>query len=144
MNVIPEPDVYRLAVKSHLSTADRFERWVFEDVLPTIRQTGRFSAHAGNVETPSLAERRVRVMEMNAANRAVDHIIKTGGRREALRNMAEIYGKVGLRLELPSTLPQGELALESEECCKKCNFAAGRDEEGSPIIGGGTEGGAGA
>lgn len=32
-----------------------------------------------------------------------------------------------------------EKGLEAEECCKKCNFAAGRNEEGSPIIGGGGE-----
>lgn len=42
MLVIREPDVYRLVVKSRLPSADRFEQWVFEDVLPTIRRTGRY------------------------------------------------------------------------------------------------------
>lgn len=41
--VIPESDVYRLIVKSNKPEAERFERWVFEDVLPSIRKTGEYS-----------------------------------------------------------------------------------------------------
>lgn len=40
--LIPEPDVYRLIVKSHLPEAERFETWIFEEVLPTIRKTGGY------------------------------------------------------------------------------------------------------
>ena len=40
LRVIHEPDVYRLIVGSQLPTAQRFERWIFEEVLPTIRKTG--------------------------------------------------------------------------------------------------------
>ena len=38
--LISEPDVYRLIIKSHLPEAERFEAWIFEEVLPTIRKTG--------------------------------------------------------------------------------------------------------
>lgn len=41
--VMPESDVYRLIVKSNKPEAERFERWVFEDVLPSIRKTGEYS-----------------------------------------------------------------------------------------------------
>ena len=37
---IPEGDLYRLIVRSHLPSAERFERWVFDEVLPTIRKHG--------------------------------------------------------------------------------------------------------
>lgn len=37
---IPESDIYRLIVSSKLPTAQKFEKWVFEDVLPTIRKQG--------------------------------------------------------------------------------------------------------
>ncbi len=37
---IPEGDVYRLIINSRLPGAERFERWVFEEVLPEIRRTG--------------------------------------------------------------------------------------------------------
>ncbi|KGB27525.1 antirepressor [Candidatus Liberibacter solanacearum] len=40
---IKEPDVYRLIVKSKLPSAESFERWVFEEVLPTLRKTGSYS-----------------------------------------------------------------------------------------------------
>lgn len=44
--IINEPDVLRLIVKSSLPAAVRFERWVFEDVLPTVRRTGKYGAPA--------------------------------------------------------------------------------------------------
>ncbi len=37
MLFIPEGDVYRLIVHSKLPSAERFEKWVFEELLPTSR-----------------------------------------------------------------------------------------------------------
>ena len=37
---IPEGDLYRLIIRSRLPAAERFERWVFDDVLPSIRKSG--------------------------------------------------------------------------------------------------------
>ncbi len=45
MLFIPEPDVYRLIFRSQLPTAEAFERWVVEEVLPTIRKTGTYTIH---------------------------------------------------------------------------------------------------
>ena len=42
MNFIPEGDVYRLIVSSKLPSAEKFESWVFDEVLPTIRKTGGY------------------------------------------------------------------------------------------------------
>lgn len=42
VRVLPEADVLRLIVKSSLPAAEKFERWVFEDVLPAIRKTGAY------------------------------------------------------------------------------------------------------
>lgn len=42
LRVLTEPDVLRLIVASKLPSAQRFEAWVFETVLPSIRKTGRF------------------------------------------------------------------------------------------------------
>ena len=46
---ITEPDVYRLITHSKLPGAQRFEAWVFEDVLPAIRRHGLYA-------TPQAAE----------------------------------------------------------------------------------------
>ena len=40
MKMISEGDVYRLISHSRLPSAEKFERWIFDDVLPTIRRTG--------------------------------------------------------------------------------------------------------
>lgn len=42
MKFIPEGDVYRLIISSKLPTAEKFEKWVFDEVLPTIRKTGGY------------------------------------------------------------------------------------------------------
>lgn len=42
-NIIPESDVYRLIMRSNLPNAERFQDWVTEDVLPSIRKTGSYS-----------------------------------------------------------------------------------------------------
>ena len=39
---IPEGDVYRLIAHSRLPVAERFEEWIFNEVLPTIRRTGGY------------------------------------------------------------------------------------------------------
>ena len=42
MSIIPEGDIYRLIIRSKLPSAERFETWVFDEVLPQIRKTGGF------------------------------------------------------------------------------------------------------
>ena len=42
VRIISEPDMLRLIVGSNLPAAERFERWVFEEVLPSIRKTGAY------------------------------------------------------------------------------------------------------
>lgn len=42
MTFISEGDLYRLIAHSKLPTAEKFEHWVFDEVLPTIRKTGGY------------------------------------------------------------------------------------------------------
>ena len=48
INFIPEGDVYRLITRSKLPSAEKFESWVFDEVLPAIRKTG---GYVNNTET---------------------------------------------------------------------------------------------
>lgn len=43
---INEGNLYRLIVKSNLETAERFERWVFDEVLPDIRKHGLYASES--------------------------------------------------------------------------------------------------
>ena len=42
MLFIPEGDLYRLIAHSKLPSAERFEQWVFDEVLPAIRKHGAY------------------------------------------------------------------------------------------------------
>ena len=61
-SLIPEGDVYRLIVKSKLPSAEKFETWVFDEVLPQLRRTGV-------------------VITENATEEAIDFETKYGTRR---------------------------------------------------------------
>jgi anti-repressor protein len=42
VNFIPEGEVYRLIIHSKLKEAEKFQDWVFDDVLPSIRKHGGY------------------------------------------------------------------------------------------------------
>ncbi|WP_375513476.1 Bro-N domain-containing protein [uncultured Nostoc sp.] len=42
MLTVTEPGLYRLIFKSRKPVAKRFQRWVFHEVLPSLRRTGRY------------------------------------------------------------------------------------------------------
>ena len=44
MKMITEGDIYRLVIKSKLPQAEKFESWVFDNVLPSIRKNGGYIA----------------------------------------------------------------------------------------------------
>jgi len=47
--LIPESDVYRLVIRSKLESAEAFQDWLVEQVLPSIRKTGSYSMTGFNV-----------------------------------------------------------------------------------------------
>ena len=57
VNYIPEGDLYRLIVNSKLPAAERFERWVFDDVLPALRKYGGY----GEIQLEELIAKTVTV-----------------------------------------------------------------------------------
>ena len=68
VRVLTEPDVLRLIVSSTLPAAQEFERWVFEEVLPSIRRTGSYATKPVPAATPQSVEA---VMFAEAVNRAL-------------------------------------------------------------------------
>ena len=70
MNFIPEGDIYRLAARSELPGADAFERWIFDEVLPSIRKHGGYIAGQRDMTPEELmaaavlvADKKIREME---------------------------------------------------------------------------------
>ena len=80
---IPEGDLYRLIVSSKLPTAEKFEQWVFDEVLPSIRKHGGYisgqaemspeelMAKALQVAQKTLEEREARIGVLAAENSAL-------------------------------------------------------------------------
>lgn len=67
INFIPEGDIYRLVVRSKLPTAEKFESWVFDEVLPSIRKTGSYSTKQQPVDDTK--KLRSEAMLLNARTR---------------------------------------------------------------------------
>ena len=42
VSLILKSDIYRLIVKSKLDSADQFESWIFDEILPSIESTGAY------------------------------------------------------------------------------------------------------
>ncbi|KXB19618.1 BRO-N domain-containing protein [Xylella fastidiosa] len=59
VRIISEPDMLRLIVSSKLPAAERFERWVFEEVLPTLRKTGTYSTPGALPTLPGPTQDRI-------------------------------------------------------------------------------------
>lgn len=55
ITVITEGNLYRLLVKSRKEEAVRFEKWLMEELLPTIRKTGRYQMPDSPTTSPVIA-----------------------------------------------------------------------------------------
>lgn len=71
MRVIGEPDLLRMIVGSRLPSAERFERWAFEEVLPQVVRTGSYAPALTEDEIVhkalAITARRVEALEVRVA-----------------------------------------------------------------------------
>lgn len=73
MKVIAEGDIYRLVVRSQLPQAEKFESWVFDNVLPSIRKNGGYIAGQETLSDDELLAKALMVAQNKIAER--DRII---------------------------------------------------------------------
>lgn len=88
---ITEPDLYRLVAHSKLPAAERFEAWVFEEVLPAIRRTGGYVAAAPDegpeaimarallVARDTMERQRARIADLEPKARFADAVSASDG-----------------------------------------------------------------
>lgn len=75
MVYLDEGNMYRLISHSKLPSAERFESWVFDEVLPSIRRTGSYTGKSENPNvalvtiTPEMAEE---MLKKNIGNRKIN------------------------------------------------------------------------
>lgn len=63
INYIPEGDVYRLITHSKLPSAEKFEVWVFDEVLPSIRKHGGYIVNQNEMSNEELLARALQVSQ---------------------------------------------------------------------------------
>ena len=87
--MISEPDLMRLTCRSKMPDAVRFEKWVFEEVLPEIRKNG------GYIHTsPEMSDDEIMARALQVAQRTIDRknmVIEEQTRQLALQAPAVEY-----------------------------------------------------
>ena len=96
ITLISESGLYRILAKCNLPKCEPFESWVFDEVLPSIRKTGKYSTLLPNFSDPAEAaiawakeyrEKQAAIAERDRAIRA-KHLFVEG-------RDAEMCGRVG-------------------------------------------------
>lgn len=91
MRVIGEPDLLRLIAGSRLPSAERFERWAFEEVLPQVVRTGSYA--------PALTEDEIVHQALAITARRVQHLETRVAELEPVAAHAETFRQAdGLRM----------------------------------------------
>ena len=71
-NFLTESGVYKLIFKSHKEEAERFQDWVTDEVLPTLRKTGSYTIKKANKEEFEMqllgAEYSARILRMDTTS----------------------------------------------------------------------------
>lgn len=95
MYFVTEPDLYRCIFQSRKPTARKFQDWVFDEVLPTLRTTGAYvvTKEEDNEEDiiargliaakAALARREQRIKELECENNQSKQVIEAQGERIA-------------------------------------------------------------
>jgi prophage antirepressor-like protein len=109
-NFIPESDVYRLIFGSKLEDAEKFQNWIFDDVIPTIRKTGGYvsndelfiETYFSQVEESTKAMLRATlatVREVNEKNRQLEQTVGVQSQQIAELQPKATYYDVVLQCE---------------------------------------------
>lgn len=74
LKVIPEGDIYRLTTRSKLPSAEKFESWVFDEVVPSIRTNGGYIVGQETLSDDELMAKAILVAQKKIKER--DQIIE--------------------------------------------------------------------
>ena len=137
MLFIPEGDIYRLAAKSELPGAERFESWIFDEVLPSIRKHGAYmtddtldkmihSPEFGIKLLTALKEEKDKRKALEAANTALtvennDLIAENERQRQVIADFEPIKRYMDTILESPGVMATSQIAADYDMSGRRLN-----------------------
>lgn len=97
LTIINESGLYSLIIGSKLPEAKKFKRWVTSEVLPSIRKTGKYSAHK---ERDEVKEMNAKVRMANALHKlAKSETVSDSYKRIIIAQAVELLTGVQMPLE---------------------------------------------
>ena len=126
VNFIPEGDVYRLIIRSKLPKAEEFEKWVFDEVLPSIRKTGGYIQETNPYSIKEIVKETIYQVVPEIIKELED---KEERNKRAEREMKKLEAKVKRRIErllysekysyyeISKLLGQEEIDVSAEAIC---------------------------
>lgn len=104
MLFITEGDIYRLTVRSKLPSAEKFERWVFDEVIPSIRQNGGYIANQDKMSDAELIAKALTI-----ANRIIE-------------NKDKLISEMKPKADYFDTVASSKSATTMEEAAKNLDY----------------------
>lgn len=119
INYISEGDVYRLIVSSKLPAAEKFEHWVFDEVLPSIRKHGLYAID-DIIANPDLGIKALQALKAEREARIAAELDKAvlGQQIAELRPKASYYDLI---LQCASLLSVTEISKDYGMSAKAFN-----------------------
>ena len=123
MSFIPEGDIYRLAARSELPGADKFERWIFDEVLPSIRKHGLYATENTVEAMLKDPDTMIRLLQEIKEERAKRLALETENetQRQAIADFEPIKRYVDEILSSPGTMATSQIAADYDMSAKKLN-----------------------
>jgi prophage antirepressor-like protein len=92
VRIIAEPDLFRLIAGSRLPEANRFEAWIYEEVLPSIRRTGSY--HGYDIPQSLPEALRLAAEAIEERNQLQDMTDRLTFQIAALEPKAKVYDRI--------------------------------------------------
>lgn len=103
---VSEPGLYEIVIRSNMPTAKAFRKWVFKEVIPSIRKTGQYSTNSAAIESAKIQLRTIELtMQHFQSDAHLMHLVKgclantlSGGGEgvEELKDLTEIMLEMGI------------------------------------------------
>ncbi|MBL4833654.1 MAG: hypothetical protein JKY26_06720 [Pseudomonas sp.] len=123
MTFIDEGNLYRLIIKSRKEGAQRFEAWVCDEVLPAIRQHGRYEDRGSQMG--SMVLEAIGVSELTAIKGVIQDKAKQVPKEKRLSFLQAMHRRLHTRFNVSRT----EL-IPHKDFAEACNFVAAYALEG--------------